>query len=67
MELRLGKPLVEISSFTSLSLPYTPEANNNLIEVILELGDTVDIFPAYADIAYRIHFWGDEIDALESF
>ena len=30
-------------------------------------GDTVDIFPAYADIAYRIHFWGDEIDALESF
>ena len=30
-------------------------------------GDTVDIFPAYADIAYRIHFWGDEIDGLESF
>ena len=30
-------------------------------------GDTVDVFPAYADIAYRIHFWGDEIEELESF
>ncbi|WP_372648398.1 excinuclease ABC subunit UvrB [Draconibacterium sp.] len=30
-------------------------------------GDTVDIFPAYADMAYRITFWGDEIEELESF
>lgn len=30
------------------------------------LGDTVDVFPAYADIAYRILFWGDEIESLES-
>jgi len=30
-------------------------------------GDTVDIFPAYADIAYRIIFWGDEIESIESF
>ncbi len=29
-------------------------------------GDTVDIFPAYADVYYRIHFWGDEIEAMES-
>jgi excinuclease ABC subunit B len=29
-------------------------------------GDTVDVFPAYADIAYRILFWGDEIETLES-
>ncbi|MFY7788506.1 MAG: DEAD/DEAH box helicase family protein, partial [Thermoflexibacteraceae bacterium] len=27
-------------------------------------GDTVDIFPAYADFAYRITFWGDEIESL---
>ncbi len=27
-------------------------------------GDTVDIFPAYADYAYRISFFGDEIDEL---
>ena len=30
-------------------------------------GDTVDVFPAYADIAFRIHFWGDEIEEIESF
>lgn len=30
-------------------------------------GDTVDIFPAYADIAYRIIFWDDEIEEIESF
>ena len=30
-------------------------------------GDTVDIYPAYADVSYRIHFWGNEIEALESF
>ncbi len=29
-------------------------------------GDTVDVFPAYADIAFRIIFWGDEIDSLET-
>jgi excinuclease ABC subunit B len=29
-------------------------------------GDTVDVFPAYADIAYRIVFWSDEIESLES-
>ncbi len=28
-------------------------------------GDTVDIFPAYADFAYRILFWGDTIDAIQ--
>ncbi len=27
-------------------------------------GDTVDIFPAYADQAYRIIFWGNEIDEI---
>jgi len=30
-------------------------------------GDTVDVFPAYADIAYRIVFFGDEIETIESF
>ena len=28
-------------------------------------GDTLDIFPAYADQGFRIIFWGDEIDSLE--
>jgi excinuclease ABC subunit B len=30
-------------------------------------GDVVDIYPAYLDTAYRIIFWGDEIEKLESF
>ncbi|MDA9820301.1 excinuclease ABC subunit UvrB [Salibacteraceae bacterium] len=28
-------------------------------------GDTVDIYLAYADHAYRISFWGDEIESIE--
>lgn len=30
-------------------------------------GDTLDVFPAYSDIAYRIIFWDDEIEEIESF
>lgn len=29
-------------------------------------GDTVDIFVAYADFAFRIVFWGDEIESLQT-
>ncbi len=28
-------------------------------------GDTVDIFPAYEDIVYRLIFWGNEIESLD--
>ena len=28
-------------------------------------GDTVDVYPAYMDNAYRIFFWGDEIEAIQ--
>lgn len=28
-------------------------------------GDTVDLFPAYADRFIRFHFWGDDIEAIE--
>lgn len=28
-------------------------------------GDTVDVFVAYGDFAYRIYFWGDEIEAIQ--
>ncbi|MGL4632470.1 MAG: DEAD/DEAH box helicase family protein, partial [Leadbetterella sp.] len=27
-------------------------------------GDTVDIYPGYADFAYRIQFWGEEIEQI---
>jgi excinuclease ABC subunit B len=30
-------------------------------------GDTVDVFPAYSDTAFRIHFFGDEIEEIERF
>lgn len=30
-------------------------------------GDTVDVFPAYTDICFRILFWGEEIESLETF
>jgi len=29
-------------------------------------GDTVDIYPAYMDYAFRIMFWGDEVEAIET-
>ncbi|MFA5647301.1 MAG: excinuclease ABC subunit UvrB [Bacteroidales bacterium] len=30
-------------------------------------GDTVDIYAAYGDFAYRIIFWGDDIESIEKF
>src|SRR5690606_36969531 len=29
-------------------------------------GDTVDIYPAYLDLAYRVSFFGDEIEELSA-
>ncbi|THD65745.1 excinuclease ABC subunit UvrB [Robertkochia marina] len=30
-------------------------------------GDVVDVYPGYADDAFRIHFFGDEIEEIEAF
>jgi len=30
-------------------------------------GDTVEVFPSYADEPFRIHFFGDEIEEIEAF
>ena len=30
-------------------------------------GDVIDVFPSYADHAFKIHFFGDEIEAIEVF
>ncbi len=30
-------------------------------------GDILDIFPGYTDIAFKIHFFGDEIEEIEAF
>ena len=29
-------------------------------------GDTIDIYPAYADYAYRIYMWGDDVENIYS-
>jgi excinuclease ABC subunit B len=29
-------------------------------------GDTIDVYPAYADFAYRIIMWGDEIETIHT-
>ena len=42
----------------------------NVASCLLYTSDTVDIFPAiesFDGVAYRIEFWGDEIDRLSSF
>ena len=31
------------------------------------IGDTIDIFPAHTDFAYKIHFFGDDIEEIEKF
>jgi excinuclease ABC subunit B len=31
------------------------------------LGDIIDIFPGYTDLAFKIHFFGDEIELIEAF
>jgi len=31
------------------------------------LGDIIDVFPGYADIAFKVHFFGDEIEKIEAF
>ncbi len=30
-------------------------------------GDTVTIYPSYGDLGYRVHFFGDEIEEIETF
>ena len=30
-------------------------------------GDTITVYPSYGEFAYRIHFFGDEIEEIESF
>ena len=31
------------------------------------IGDTIDIFPAHTDFAFKVHFFGDEIEEIEKF
>ena len=47
----------------SLYARTTAEFSNGNFRV---KGDVVDVFPSYADHAFRIHFFGDEIEEIEA-
>lgn len=49
---------------TSLYSRTTADFNRGNFRV---KGDTVDIYLAYTDFAYRVYFFGDEIESIESF
>ncbi len=49
---------------TSLYSRTETELNSGTFKV---KGDTITVFPSYGEHAYRIHFFGDEIEEIESF
>src|SRR5699024_9497453 len=50
-----------------VDLHYTRKDNDFERGTFRVRGDVVDLFPAYAEDALRITFWGDEIEKLEIF
>ena len=48
----------------SLYSRTTAEFNRGNFRV---LGDIIDIFPGYADVAFKGHFFGEEIECIEAF
>ncbi|MCP4122675.1 MAG: excinuclease ABC subunit UvrB [Bacteroidetes bacterium] len=79
----LGNPAEFKNRIIRLSKGQTVPRNNFLFQLVDNLysrttadfergnfrvqGDVVDIFLPYADHAYRLSFWGDEIEEMESF
>ncbi len=79
----IGNPDDFTSNVIKLKVRSTISRNKLLLDLVASLysrneiefmrgnfrvkGDTVDIFPAYADFAYRIVMWGDEIEELNTF
>lgn len=61
---RISRQLLLHQLVASLHSRTQAEFNRGTFRV---QGDTVDVFPAYADHACRISFWGDEIESLETF
>ena len=61
---RLGRDKFLIMLVDSLYSRNEIEFSNGRFRV---KGDTVDVFPSYADFCYRISFWDDEIESLETF
>ena len=77
----LGNPIEYKNQIIHLQIGQTVSRNTFLFELVSVLyarttdefergnfrviGDTVEVFVAYDDYAYRITFWGDEIENLE--
>jgi len=79
----IGNPDDFTSNVINLKVGSTVSRNKFLLDLVGSLysrneiefargrfrvkGDTIDVFPAYADFAYRIVLWGDEIEELTTF
>ena len=77
----IGNPDDFTNSVINLQVGKTLSRNKMLLDLVNSLysrndielnrgnfrvkGDTVDVFPVYADHAYRLIFWGDEIESIE--
>lgn len=66
IELHQGQKMSRDSLLRSFVEALYSRAANELARGTFRVrGDTVDIYLAYADYAYRISFWGDEIESIE--
>jgi excinuclease ABC subunit B len=66
IELHQGQKMSRDSLLRSFVEALYSRAANELARGTFRVrGDTVDIYLAYADHAYRISFWGDEIESIE--
>ena len=71
------KSIIEINQYQIISRTkflhnlvqslYSRTTNELLSGSFKVTGDIVDVFPSYADHAFKIHFFGDEIELIEIF
>ena len=60
--------LDEINFCANWLMPYIAETRSSLKRGQFRVrGDSVDVFLAYGDVAFRVIFWGDEIEEIHSF
>jgi excinuclease ABC subunit B len=59
---KIGRNTFLFSLVDSLYSRTTAEFNRGNFRV---KGDVVDVFPAYADFAFRIQFFGDEVESID--
>ncbi|MEY8758104.1 excinuclease ABC subunit UvrB [Chryseobacterium tongliaoense] len=68
ISIEIGEKLTRTSLLHSLvSALYSRTLNEFQRGTFRVKGDVIDIFPAYADNAIRIQFFGDEIEKIQSF